>query len=277
VNASTVRLAPLGALAVAVGAAFAAPPTASFLTPSQYGPQVGQTLTLHFDAGLAKDARPTPWPSDEIEWLFVRGGGEQENRAEARPQRANDNFISLNVAHPSATVIGTNRTAILHDVSGAELQKFCEQNLGALPEAVNKLAADRKLRVRHFSSAKLMVRAPSAAQPEPSATANRRTGQKVEIRPLCDPTSLRVGSDLPVFVYVDGVKQPGAKVQATSLATGQTQNFLADAEGSGHFRIADAGVWRVEFHQAQPLTEDPSADWVVYSGTMSFEVKGGGK
>jgi hypothetical protein len=267
----------MGALAVAVGAAFAAPPTASFLTPSLYGPQVGQTLTLHFDAGAAKDARPVPWPTDEIDWFFVRGGGEQENRAETRPDRAADNFISLSLVHPSATVIGTNRSVILKDVSGAELRTFCEQNMGALPEAVSKLAVDRKVRVRHVSSAKLMVRAPSAGQPEPSAIANRRTGQKVEIRPLCDPTVLRVGSDLPVFVYVDGVKQPGAKVQATSVATGQTQTFRADAEGSGHFRIADAGVWRVEFHQAQPLTEDTSADWVVYTGTLSFEVKGGGQ
>ena len=276
-NAYRIRWALIAALAVVVGVANAAPPTALFLTPDQYGPQAGQMLNLHFEAGPAKDARPTAWPTDEIEWFFVRGGGEQENLATVRPERAADNFVALPLAHRSVTVFGTNRTAILKDVTGAEFRTFCEANLGTLPQAAKDLRADSVLRVRQISSAKLLVRAYATEAPEPSAIANRRTGQKVEIRPLVDPTAARVGSDFPLFVYVDGVKQPGAKVQVTCVATGKTQSFLADDEGSGHFRVTDPGVWRVEFHQAQPLTDDASATWEVYTGTLSFEVKGGGQ
>ncbi len=276
-NAHKPRLALIAVLAVAVSSALAAPPTASFLTPNQYGPQVGQTLNVHYEAGAAKDARPVPWPTNEVDWFFVRAGGEQENSPEARPDRATDNFISISLRHPNVTVIGIDRHTTLTDVTGAELRSFCEQSVGNTPDAIKGLRPESKLHVRQISSAKLLIRAYSiAGAPEPSASANRRTGQKVEIRPIFEPTAVRVGGDLPFCVYVDGVKQPGAKVQATSLATGQTQSFVADGEGSGHFHIDSPGVWRVEFHQVAPPTGD-GTEWTVYTGTLSFEVKGGGQ
>ncbi len=273
-NTGIARLALLAALAAVVGAAWAAPPAASFLSPSQYTFRPGDALTLRFAAGPAHAAQPTPWPADEIEWFFVRGGGEQENRHEVRPERAADNFLRVNVPHPGVTVLGTNRTTLLKDVTGAELRAFAEQNLAELPEAAKTLAADRPLRVRQFSSAKTFVRADDGSV-EPSAIATRRTGQKVELRPLFDATVAHVGSDLPVFAYVDGVKQPGLLVRATHVASGKYQTFTTDAEGSARFRIDATGAWRIEFHQLVPPGGEAGADWVLYTGTLSFEVKGG--
>lgn len=272
-NTGTARLALLVALAAVAGAAWAAPPAASFLSPSQYTFRPGDALTLRYEVGPAQAAQPTAWPADEIEWFFVRGGGEQENRHEVRPERADDNFIRVIVPHAGVTVLGTNRTTVLKEVTGDELRAFAEQNLAELPEAAKSLAADRKLRVRHYSSAKTFIRADDGSV-EPSAIAARRTGQKVELRPLFDATVAHVGSDLALFAYVDGAKQPGALVRATHVASGKFQTLTTDAEGSGHFRIDATGAWRVEFHKLVPPDGNAGANWVLYTGTLSFEVKG---
>ena len=50
----------------------------------------------------------------------------------------------------------------------------------------------------------------------------------------------------------------------------------ANPSGSAYFRVTDPGVWRVEFHYAQPSQDDQAADWTVYNATLTFEVPKGG-
>jgi uncharacterized GH25 family protein len=110
-----------------------------------------------------------------------------------------------------------------------------------------------------------------------SAIATSKSGLAAEIRPQFDPTAAPVGSDLPLTVYVDGDKCPGAKIQATSLSTGQTTTMTASPSGSAHFAVTDTGVWRVEFHHLQ-APPSGGAEWVLYSATLTFEImKGAGQ
>lgn len=265
-------LVGVATLLAVVGPAFADPPTVSFLTPSKHVAALAETLSLRFAAGAAKDARPVGWPSDEIEWLFVRGGGTQENRDRVRPQNPKDDFVLLRIEHPGVTLVGADRRPIVREMTGDELGTFLRQSV-ALAEKASIPAGDGELRVRHVASAKTLIRAATAGRESPpSAIATSKTGQKVEIRPLFDPSAARVGSDLPLWSYIDGSKKTGVKVQATNVATGKTTTFLTDAGGSGHFRVTDAGLWRVEFHHAEPLKDGSKADWVVYSATLTFEV-----
>lgn len=262
--------------------ALAAPPTVSFLTPSKYSANLGAALTLRFEVGAAKTAQPAAWPTGEVGWLFIRGGKTQENRHDVRPQNSQDNFVPLRIEYAGVTLVGADRRSPTLETTGAELRAFVEQNVAAGPAAqkAQSLPADSKLRVRQIASTKTLIRAPDPnGQLIPSAIATSKTGQAVEIRSNFDPTAATVGSDLPLSVYVDGDKLPGAKVQATNVTTGQTTTYIADNGGAGYFHITDAGVWRVEFHHAVPLQNDPVADWVIYSATVTFEVaeKGGGQ
>jgi hypothetical protein len=268
---------PLGVLFVAAGLASAAQPAVSFLSASKYTVTLGESLTLRFDVGAAKDAQPVPWPSGEVSWLFVRAGPTQENRHDVRPERAQDNCISLKIEQPGVTLIGADQRPIRHEVTAAELRAFLSRNAARDQGGqVDGLGPDAKLRVRQVTSAKALIRVQDqSGRVLPSAVATSKTGQAVEIRPHFDPTAARVGSDIAVTVYVDGDKRTGAKVQATSVATGKTEAFVTDASGSGHFRVTDPGLWRVEAHYAQPPAGEPSADWVIYSATLTFEATEG--
>lgn len=275
-----IRLTRLVSLLAAAAPALAAPPAASFLTPSQYTVQPGAAPTLRFDTGAAKTAQPAAWPTGEVGWLFIRGGKTQENQHDVRSRTSRDNFIPLEIRHAGVTLVGADLRPAEFATTGAELRTFVEQNIAASPatEKAQTLPADQTLRVRQFASAKTLIRAPDpSGKLLPSAIATSKTGQAVEIRPNFDPTAATVGGDLPLSVYVGGDKLAGAKVQATNVSTGQTASYIADNGGTGHFRITDPGVWRVEFHHAIPIQNDPAADWVIYSATLTFEVsaKGG--
>jgi hypothetical protein len=277
-----IRLTRWLPLLAAAAPALAAPPAASFLTPSQYAAARGATLTLRFDAGAAKTAQPVAWPTGEVGWFFIRGGKTQENQHDVRPRTSRDNFIPLDIRHAGVTLVGADLRPAEFATTGAELRAFIEQNVAASPavEKAQDLPADQPLRVRQFASVKTLVRAQEpGGKLTPSAIATSKSGQAVEIRPNFDPTAATVDSDLPLSVYVGGDKLPGAKVQATNVGTGKTVAYLANNGGAGYFHITDPGVWRVEFHHAVPVQNDPAADWVIYSATLTFEVsaKGGAR
>jgi hypothetical protein len=99
---------------------------------------------------------------------------------------------------------------------------------------------------------------------------------RAELRSLFDPTVAKPGSDWAVRIYIEGAKKSDGLVQATSLADGKIQSAITDESGAARFHLGAAGVWRVEFHDAQPLENDPQADWVLRSGTLTFEVPSGG-
>jgi hypothetical protein len=268
----------LASLALLSGSAVAGP-TVTFLTPSQYQVTQGQPVEMRFVAGAAANAAPTRWPSEQIRWMYVHGGGVQQNRHVVRPERDSEDFVKVTADQPGLTAVGIDQRPVMLEMTGAELRTFVQQHVGnrAVLEKAKALKDDEKLRVRYVASAKTFVRATSA-RPVPSLIATAKTAQAVELRCGLDPTATRVGSDLPVTPYIDGVKREGIKIQATQVATGKTSAYTEVGSGTGYFRLSDAGVWRVEFDYAEPLAQDATADWAIYSGTLTFEVaKGAGQ
>lgn len=260
---------PLGIVA----AAGATPLNVSYLTPDSYAASVGDSVCLRFFGGAAKDARPTTWPDNRVDWLFFRGGPEQHNQHNVRPAHAGENFVRVPLRHMGVTLIGVDQRPLVCETTVGDLREFAQEHV-APDEMLERLSGSNvKLRVRHVTSAKTLVRvtAPDGRR-VPSAIGTSKTGQVVEIRPVFDPTAIQVGSDLPLSVYIDGEKKAGVKVQATGLRTGKTTSYITGPGGAGHFRVTEPGVWRVQVHHAEPLHADPSADWVVYSGTLTFEV-----
>ena len=269
-------------LAAAVaGATYASPPTATYLAPDRHVAGLGEAVELRFVAGAAKDAPATRWPSDQGKLMLVRSGGTQQNRHAVRPARDTDNFVKVDIVQPGVTVIGVDQQPVLLDMTGAELRTFVERNVGdaVAIEKAGALKDDQKLHVRHFASAKTLIRVPAEKGGlRPSALATSKTTLTVELRLGLDPTAVKVGSDVPLTVYIDGIKKEGIKIEATNIAACKTSAFHAVGAGTGYFPLTDAGIWRVAFEHAEPVTDDPAADWAIYSGTLTFEAaKGAGQ
>jgi len=263
--------------AAAVSTTLAADPSVAFLPPSRFIVAQGETVTVHFDVGEAKTARPAIWPADRVEWLFVRGGPTQTNRHEVHADHAQRGAVDVKIEHPGVTLVGVDQRPVVLNLTGDEWRAFLRANVAETSNAAARLPeGSHPVRVRHVVSTKTLIRAARAdGQVNSSPIATGKSGQAVEIRPLFDPTAIRPGSDLPMRLYVDGDKCVGAQGRATHVASGHAVTFVTDREGSAFFRVTEPGLWRVEFHQATPRPGDTAADWNLYTATLTFEVQKG--
>lgn len=251
--------------------------TVSFLTPVKYTARVGETVAVRLDVSdVDVDVvRGVDWPTERIDWLFIRSPGEQQNREDVGPAEPRGDSINVTPARPGVTMIGLDTRPGVVNVFGKRLRAFAER-VALDPSHERALAGIDEatpVRVRRVESAKTLIRVPDpdGRPASHSAIAQSKTGQKVEIRALADPTTVPVGSDLPVKAYLHGDKLVGAKALATCVATGKTQAAITDSTGACHFTLTDSGAWRIEFHHAEPLEKAPDADWVIYSATLTFE------
>lgn len=263
------------ALLATTGIAAATAQTVTYLTPARHTAAVGQRVAVRVEQGDGAVVRPAAWPTERIDWLFVRAPGTQENREDVGPREANGNFIDVPLSRPGVTLIALDTKPAETTNSGRQFKAFAQR---AMPsQAYETVAASigdaTQVRTRRIESAKTLVRVadPGHKPASHSAVAQSKTGQAVEIRPLADPTMVSAGSDLPVRAYVGGSKQVGVKVLATCVATGQTREAVTDSSGSCHFRIDAAGVWRIEFHYITSAPDNPNVDWAIYSASLTFE------
>lgn len=253
--------------------------TAQYLGADAYTARIGDRVAVHVEQGPAASARPVAWPAQQVRWFFYRAAGEQENQDEVRPVRSEENFVTVPLAHADVAVIGLDLKPVLRTLASEDFRRLADR---AQPAAAAG-SADRQaglqlpaqgvqVRVRQIESAKLLVRViGDDGRREPSATAMSKTGQKAEIRLLADPTVSGLGSDIPVRVYIDGDKVPGARVRATAVAGASVRDFVTDSSGFGFFRLDEEGLWRLHFEYLRPLKDDPQADWELYVGTLTFE------
>ena len=270
------RALPLAVIAAMAIAASADTLPVSYLTPQQFTAALDTDVRVHVESGAALAATTTTWPSDKLSWFFVRSRRTQENHDTVDPvDGRTGQATGVRLTQPGVTVVGFDTKPQIVHVSGTELKSYLTKNIVIDEEsaAVRELAKKTDVRVRYRESAATIIRVAAAdGKRLHSGIAMSKRGQMVEVQAMFDPTMLTVGSDFPVRVHINGSKQPNVRVQATSMTGAKTEAKTTDPAGSTYFHITHAGVWRIEFHQAMPLEGDKEADWVVYSGTLTFEV-----
>lgn len=276
VNAPRTAARTVSVLIAACAVTAAASQTVTYLAPEKHTAAVADRVAVYVTIGDGSTVQQAAWPDEKIDWLFVRAAGTQTNRQDVGPAEPNGRFINVPMTRPGVTLIGIDIKPTVEHVRGQQLKEFLRRTTSPRPreDRVPAIADDARVRVRRIESAKTLVRvlAPDGKPRSHSAIAQSKTGQAVEIRPLADPTMVAVGSDLPLRVYTQGGSPPGLRVLATCVTTDQTQEAVTDPSGTCHFRITDTGMWRIEFHHAEPLRSDPHADWAICSATLTFEV-----
>ncbi len=175
-------------------------------------------------------------------------------------------------------MIGLDLRPSIESIDPAAFRAFLESH--AAPSCLTLLdrVDDAPLRVKRLESTKAFIQVLDA-QGKPvesgaSETPASKSGQHVEVRTLMDPTAAAIGSDIPCRVYEKGDAVAGGRILATHVATNITQSAIADAKGIVSFRLSDLGEWRLEFHHAEALKDDPEASLVLYSATLTFNAGG---
>lgn len=221
------------AAAAAVGQnTIAADPT---VVPSTLSPTPSVPITLKLNLPPGQDGAEPGWDTANVAQCFVRSGGEQKSLL------------------PLAAGADGRLAQFSVDRAGPALLCVC---VGP-PEARGH--PDSWQRVTHCTKIILDVQPQGAdgrvvSPPNPGVTA--KTGQKIEILPLVDPTRLRKGDDLPLRVYYEGIKIEGARITASVTRAGTdlgrdgpvvevTAARPTDGHGITSLPIARAGRWVV--------------------------------
>jgi hypothetical protein len=106
---------------------------------------------------------------------------------------------------------------------------------------------------------------------------NKVFGYKIEIIPLSNPYSLKIGSRLDVKVLFNGLPLPGQKIMATYDSYSEDPNQYAQTsrtndEGIASFQMTTAGFWLIRCSHMIALHGDPYANWESFWANISFAV-----
>lgn len=257
-------LAAIAILLPALAHAQTAAPKPFFLHPSTFDAAPGAAITLRADNLDGAKALEAPWPGT-IRWLFVRSPGFQENRSQSDAPRPapGEGFVSITLEHAGVTLVGLDLPSRTVDWPVERLPLPAGAGAGA-----TEVPASGTVPVRLVESAKAILRVGLDAA---DSVATSKAGQAVEIRPIMDPASTPVGSDILLRAYINGDAVKNATITATNTGAAQTQEIKLSPTGAGFFRVSAPGLWRLELTQARALEGDADAAWTVYSATLTFQ------
>lgn len=95
-------------------------------------------------------------------------------------------------------------------------------------------------------------------------------GAKMEIVPLKNPLSLKVGDSLPVLVLYGG--KPLAKIGLKSGGHGQDE-ITTNAQGQAAIALKKPGFTVISANLRTPLPNDPDADVLSETANLTFTIK----
>lgn len=280
----------LGAAILAAGCAACGPgkvsePAVRVLIPDAFSPEPGVTVGIAL-AGLTlvepEAGEETssitrvdqPWPTDTIEWFFVRTMRSQTNQSTVEPIDDERKRIGLSFDVAGPVMIGLDLAPIVEAVDRDALARFLRERVGVeldLPED-----SGATVRLEHLSSAKALLDVGSEGRPRMHhGLVLSQAGQRAEIRPMIDPGSIRGAGDLLFEFQLDTHDPAGRRVTATHLPTGAQKIGTIDPSGLCTLRFDRPGVWTIETHIVERVDaggDDTQPALRILSATLTFEI-----
>lgn len=176
--------------------------------------------------------------------------------------RAGTHLVALDT-HPSAIELPADKFNDYLRLEGLTAVLQARERAGT---------SNRPGRERYRRNVKTLLQAGG----ESDDTWSRRTGQRLEIVPLADPSGLAPRQPLPLQVWFDDRALAGALVK---LWNGSGAELLAlsavtDAQGRVSFALPRSGTWMASVVQMVPAPGATDHDWDSYWGNLTFAVPG---
>jgi uncharacterized GH25 family protein len=107
---------------------------------------------------------------------------------------------------------------------------------------------------------------------------SKPVGHELEIIPLKDPATLRIGDMLPVKVLFRGKPVLNHQVLATYVGFSRQKNTFAYAtktnkEGMAVIKILNDGAWLVTTHQKETYPDASECDYYKLAASLTFEIQ----
>jgi len=217
-----------------------------------------------------------PWPAQEIGWMFVRAEGTQHNYDVLAPLAEDATRLRLEREGPGPLLVGWDLPPRVEHVHPVDLRVFLAQrwNQESMPRALEVLAGNERIPVLRLESLALLARPADGATPaEPSAIATSKSGQRMELRALFDPSFQQAGSVFAFKLYLPEGGAENIAVRAVHLASREAQAIERLPDGSLRAKLAQAGPWMLEASRLRALDGAAGAALELASSTLVFVVR----
>ena len=211
------------------------------------------------------------WRADKTARFWMVGDG----ITQTYPAKEEKN-PTITLPKEGTYVIAWNATDSYIDIEGKEFNEYIEaegyHNVAALRKQQGKENAGGRERYTRFLK--------TIAQVGNKFTDDygKRLGQKLEIIPLQNPYSIKLGAPLPVKLLFDGVPIVGIRMMATYNTYSKEHDVYAhtaetDSNGIANIPLSKKGLWMIRANHMLPLKDDPKADWQSFWTNCTFEVR----
>ncbi len=111
---------------------------------------------------------------------------------------------------------------------------------------------------------------------KPDASYRQRTGQRLEIVPLADPSDPRNAASASFQVFFDNRPLANALLKFWRQTSGKSIAIRAISDGNGMVTatLAPAGVWMASVVHMTRVTDSPDHDWDSHWGNLTFRLAG---
>lgn len=244
----------------------------SWLIPDAGKVKPGDALRVMFVTSENFPQPQTPTKAERVdEWLVVAGEGRKDIK-DFTPE-TNGLSATAEVTESGTNVIGIALKGKLIELSREKFEQYLasEGAEGAL-RVLRARAGDEPQRELFTKFAKTYVEAGNT----PSAAAPPAIGHALEIEPLSNPSTWRVGQKVRVRVYKNGNPAPGLRVSTgheglPPHAYGTT--VTTDRDGYAEFTLDAPGLWFLRTHTIDNVKHAGGEyDWASLWASMTFPV-----
>lgn len=213
------------------------------------------------------------WPEKELGWLFVREEGTQRNYSLLAAQFAEPTLVRVEREQQGVALVGWDRSPRVESVRSSEIVDFIQQRSpsATLPQAVQALSARENWPVRRVESLSQLVGKPTAPGTS-SAVATSKAGQRMELRPLIDPTSVLAGSDLAFRLSLPEGENSVLVARATHLPSAAVRPVEIAPEGMLRTKLDLTGPWMIEAHALRGAASTAGEELELLSVTLVFQL-----
>lgn len=243
-----------------------------WLSPGKYRPQVGETISLNFYAGMPFEGEVW-WHRSERTLKLTQYSlqGVKDLTPLAVASDSVDMFMSFEQEGTHLLAMESKNAFIGLDAE--DFNNYLKEDglyyIYELREKKGELEKPAREYYRRCAKALLQV------GDKADDTYKKVTGMVLEIVPQNNPYTLKEGEEMVVKVLFNGKPLSGNTIYTWNKhgeQPTQQQEYQTDKKGRLRFVPDQKGQWMISLVRMEALKDNPKADYQSYWGTLTFEL-----
>ena len=242
-----------------------------WLQPSKFVYKSGENLVMNFKAGENFIGEPWDLKRNQIESLVLQHSSSSSSVLDSIKNDEND-FLSLTLRAEGSYLLSMQTKNEVKEWEPEDFNSFLkEYGLDEILDRRAKANTHASPAKEYYSCyTKLLLQVGE----KKDDTHKKANNFPVEIMPLENPYSLKIGDPIHFKILFDGKPVFGVRVKVWNRFDNRTtiQNIYTEKDGTLETRVSSPGPWMVSVVR-MVSSKQPGAEWQSYRGSLMFGIE----